>query len=584
MKTVTFFSYKGGNGRTLTAANFAVYLTKLGLKVVIMDFDLDAPGVDSKFPDFTLPQGQLGLIDYVLQFQREGSPPGPIERIYCKIPLKSPKQECELGLIPAGDYIATDYPGKLNELNWSIIFSSKRDGVAFFQLFLEQIEKDLAPDMLIIDSRTGFSEIGGLCTQQLADETVILTSLARESVKMTRHLAQVIRGSEISKQLKKTVETKIVVCRVPKPRDVDKLKARCCKMFDVDERRLFFLFSCPSLEQDEFVAMMDTQKEESLVSSYVQLFQGLNVEVAQRSIREEIERTESGLLSCTAEEADARIREMVALYPHAEVYRRAMRFFNLRRRPEDASSLGLRLLDLLPEDAEANLQVARFLLEGRVYIVGDRNVHFTHPSLGPRPARGALEMLDVYRVVAIIEHAFGELKMTEKIRMADLLEDLGKYERSHQIVKECLGSGHIEDPETRLQAIGIAARTALKLGKRGEAVELVSEIPISQLRGGLAAIAIQQKQESGDTKGAFELAKLILARELDSDIINLAFDLSKQLGQRKEFEEIIRTHPGLRKGHVDDPEVFAMLERCGFDMSEYWQRSFGARRARRLNS
>src|SRR5260370_26746409 len=109
MKTITFFSYKGGNGRTLTAANFAVYLTKLGLKVVIMDFDLDAPGVDSKFPAFALAKGQPGLIDYVLRFQREGSPPGPIKNIYCTISIKSPRQNYVLGLIPAGDYLVEDY-------------------------------------------------------------------------------------------------------------------------------------------------------------------------------------------------------------------------------------------------------------------------------------------------------------------------------------------------------------------------------------------------------------------------------------------------------------------------------------------
>src|SRR5260370_10909342 len=99
MKTITFYSYKGGNGRTLAAANFAVYLAKLGLKVVIMDFDLDAPGVDSKFPHFVLPKGQLGLIDYILQFQNSGSNPGPISDIYCTIPISSPRQEFKIGLI-----------------------------------------------------------------------------------------------------------------------------------------------------------------------------------------------------------------------------------------------------------------------------------------------------------------------------------------------------------------------------------------------------------------------------------------------------------------------------------------------------
>ncbi len=314
MKVVAFYSYKGGVGRTLAAANFAVYLAKLGLNVVIVDFDLDAPGVDSKFPTFDLPQGQLGLIDYILRFQRAGADPGPIAEILCSVPISSPRQEYSLGLIPAGDYLAPDYAAKLNELDWRVIFSDQRDGVAFFQEFLARIEHELHPDVLIIDSRTGFSEIGGLCTQQLADETVIMSSLARESIKMTRHLAAVIRESQIARSLNKEVETKVVVCRVPKPRDIEKLKTYCCKQFGVDETKLFFLFSCSGLEREEFVAMRDSSKEDTLVANYIQLFQGLDVQIAQESISREIANTERGILSCPPKEAEARIREMVALY------------------------------------------------------------------------------------------------------------------------------------------------------------------------------------------------------------------------------------------------------------------------------
>ncbi len=55
------YSYKGGVGRTLAAANFAVYLAKLGQKTVVIDFDLEAPGMDSKFPTLGMPDNQNNL-------------------------------------------------------------------------------------------------------------------------------------------------------------------------------------------------------------------------------------------------------------------------------------------------------------------------------------------------------------------------------------------------------------------------------------------------------------------------------------------------------------------------------------------
>ncbi|HYE71696.1 MAG TPA: P-loop NTPase, partial [Blastocatellia bacterium] len=43
----TFYSYKGGVGRSMALANVAEWLYRQGLRVVIIDWDLEAPGLES---------------------------------------------------------------------------------------------------------------------------------------------------------------------------------------------------------------------------------------------------------------------------------------------------------------------------------------------------------------------------------------------------------------------------------------------------------------------------------------------------------------------------------------------------------
>ena len=45
MRTITYYSYKGGVGRTLLVANTAKYLSTLGKTVFALDLDLEAPGL-----------------------------------------------------------------------------------------------------------------------------------------------------------------------------------------------------------------------------------------------------------------------------------------------------------------------------------------------------------------------------------------------------------------------------------------------------------------------------------------------------------------------------------------------------------
>ena len=54
-KIVTFYSYKGGTGRTMALANVAWILASRGLKVLVVDWDLESPGLHRYFHPFLDP-------------------------------------------------------------------------------------------------------------------------------------------------------------------------------------------------------------------------------------------------------------------------------------------------------------------------------------------------------------------------------------------------------------------------------------------------------------------------------------------------------------------------------------------------
>src|SRR5579859_759304 len=51
-QVITFYSYKGGTGRTMAVANVAWILASSGKRVLMVDWDLDAPGLHRFFHPF----------------------------------------------------------------------------------------------------------------------------------------------------------------------------------------------------------------------------------------------------------------------------------------------------------------------------------------------------------------------------------------------------------------------------------------------------------------------------------------------------------------------------------------------------
>ncbi len=70
----TFYSFKGGVGRSMALANVAELLYQRGLRVLMIDFDLEAPGLERFFevpgaPSIERVLEQRGVIDLVESYK-----------------------------------------------------------------------------------------------------------------------------------------------------------------------------------------------------------------------------------------------------------------------------------------------------------------------------------------------------------------------------------------------------------------------------------------------------------------------------------------------------------------------------------
>ena len=97
---VTFYSYKGGVGRTMALANVAAMLAKEGRRVLLIDFDLEAPGLDA-FEGLGCAKGRPGVVEYAAEYLATGKAP-PIASFVRECVPASTRLRGKLWLMPSG--------------------------------------------------------------------------------------------------------------------------------------------------------------------------------------------------------------------------------------------------------------------------------------------------------------------------------------------------------------------------------------------------------------------------------------------------------------------------------------------------
>ncbi len=143
MKTITFYSYKGGVGRSLALANIATRLAEFGKRVCLLDFDLEAPGLHYKFHNAQKIEIKQGIVNYIHKFSNEGKEPGNISDFaYPFFNFSySNKDTPETILIPAGNINSSDYWKDLSSINWNDLLFENSSGLHFllnlnYQIFI----------------------------------------------------------------------------------------------------------------------------------------------------------------------------------------------------------------------------------------------------------------------------------------------------------------------------------------------------------------------------------------------------------------------------------------------------------------
>lgn len=260
----------------MALANVAVCLYRRGARVLVVDWDLEAPGLENFFFDSEAKvqdvKSQFGVIDMLLDYKRQYSLVAPLPAVnkesagsetdhaaaplrpfdqvaphllplrsllYPIFPPQSPSdtKSRALWLLPSGwrstgrktrvsvqtgatskDERFSKYAEAVQSFDWAE-FYTHFDGESYFSWFREQLlpvpsnppgpsdssTDRLGLDAVLIDSRTGVTEMGGVCTRQLADVIVSfcapnyqnLDGVARMSESFVREDLRKFRGGRL---------------------------------------------------------------------------------------------------------------------------------------------------------------------------------------------------------------------------------------------------------------------------------------------------------------------------------------------------------------------------------------------------
>lgn len=213
-EVITFYSYKGGTGRTMALANVACLLASGrtdGKRILMVDWDLEAPGLHHYFkaPDAEPPSSTVGVIELFTRLSEASeSMPTPdnqdddeaAESLLSTLTIGEffhPTSVPNLDLMPAG-CIDETYRSRLSAIEWQRLYVRVP---AIFRVFARTLAEQFAA--VLVDSRTGLTDIGSVCTALLPDKLVVVFTPNQQSLSgIEKLVSEIVAYRQESKDLR----------------------------------------------------------------------------------------------------------------------------------------------------------------------------------------------------------------------------------------------------------------------------------------------------------------------------------------------------------------------------------------------
>lgn len=175
-KVVTFYSFKGGMGRTTALAAVALLLVKQGENVMMVDTDIEAPGLASLFFD-----GEMitrGVLDYLIECGIHSEIHIADYVLDVTEPSLLDETSGQLYVMPAGK-VDQSYLQKLARID----YQDNRNGYLrkTLERLLTDIKDNYTVDYILLDARAGFHDMGGIAAIQLPHGVVLFGNDSRQS-------------------------------------------------------------------------------------------------------------------------------------------------------------------------------------------------------------------------------------------------------------------------------------------------------------------------------------------------------------------------------------------------------------------
>jgi tetratricopeptide (TPR) repeat protein len=197
----------------MAAANVAWILALNGERVLVIDWDLEAPGIYRYFHPFLEDKELLeteGLLDFVEELAgRAAVSSSPLSDecvdvvryitmlkwpTRCSLDWEHFGPRARIDLLVAGRQ-GPAYSRKLNAFNW-IDFYERLGGRRLLNIARRQVCE--LYDYILIDSRTGVSDTSGICTVEMPDTLVICFTLNDQNIIGSSGVAESVAGQRLN--------------------------------------------------------------------------------------------------------------------------------------------------------------------------------------------------------------------------------------------------------------------------------------------------------------------------------------------------------------------------------------------------